>query len=136
MRQTQGHEFADLSLRRGHILTQHDRGSNLFAEHCVTRGKCDCLGDRGMRQQHLVHFERRDFLAPSVYHFLEAAEDREVSLFVQSAFVAGAKPTIDECRGIRRCIPNVAQGDVRTHDGDFAAHTRGNRSSVRIEHRY
>src|SRR5258706_12927226 len=78
-------------------------------------------GDRGMSQQNLIHFMRRNVLATANDNVLYAPRQVQVTIFVKIALVSGAKPSVDEGALICVRIIVISAKHIRALDGDFAA---------------
>ena len=74
----------------------------------------------GVIHQHIVNFRRRNFLAPAIDDFLQAACDGQIPICVHHALVAGAEPAIGIGAGIGIGVVLVAFGHVRSADDHLA----------------
>ncbi len=77
--------------------------------------------DRGMPQQNLINFVRRDVLAAADDDVFDPAGQVQVTIVVEIALVSGAKPSVDESAGVCFRIIFVSAKYIRALNCDFAA---------------
>ncbi len=82
------------------------------------------LANRGMLQEHFIHFTGGNLFAPTVDDLLETARDENVTIGIQISLVTCPEPPIGEGTLVGRRIVLVALGDVRTTDDQLALLTR------------
>ena len=95
--QASGREPAQAGCRGIRALGEHDRGADFFTELDVRNGESQRLFHFWMGEQNLIDFARRDLLTSAVDDFFEAAGQEEITVCIDPALVAGAKPAICEC---------------------------------------
>src|SRR5688572_4251881 len=134
-RQPSRNKLAYLALRYRHSFTQDDRRGNLLAEDCVGRPESYRLRHGGMREENFIHLQWRNFFAAPIDDLLEAAENRQVTVFIENSLVSRSQPAVHERRSVCLGVAHVPDGYVRTLDGDLAAHALRNRMTIAVEHR-
>src|SRR5881296_3838254 len=86
-----------------------------------------------MRHQSVVHLERRNLFTATINYFLESAEDREIPVFVENAFVTRPEPSVGKCGSVSVRVPYVSTRHVGAANRDLAAYAGRGRLAVRIE---
>jgi hypothetical protein len=107
------------------LRARHDNGRNLLTEAGMRKTERGGFRNIGMPQQHLIDLERRDLLAASIDLLLEPPGEHEISVGIESALVAGAKPAVDERLGIGCAVRLVPAHNRGTADHDLAGFARG-----------
>src|SRR3954453_9193496 len=74
-----------------------------------------------MAHQRIVDLERRNFLAASVDQLLLATMQTEETILIDTADVAGSKPSVNERRPIEFRGIEIARHDPRVSPHDLAA---------------
>src|SRR5687768_16289567 len=82
--------------------------------------KTDRFGDCRMREQDLVNLTRRDFFAAAIDQLLEAADEREITVRVEEALIAGSEPFTEKRCRIRFGVVLVSPNDVWALNADLA----------------
>src|SRR5260370_33128252 len=81
----------------------------------------DALGDRRMLVDRLLDIAREDLVAAGDDDVLDAVDEKEITVGIEIADIAGMQPAIDE--NLRRLLvlAPVAGHDLRTANADLAA---------------
>ena len=128
VRNCEGNEVCDL--RKELCTAETCFGHAMKAAH-QTEIRAMCVKklqetDRLMSAEHILNFERRDFLPTAADDLLEAAAEREVAVRIHPALVPGAKPAARpaavECLNVRVLVAHVGAVLV-TRGHHRAAHT-------------
>ena len=101
-------------------LAQHHSCSNLFTQLGMGHGKGDDLGHRWMVHQHVIHLAWRDFFAATVDDLLQPPGQRQITLRIEHALIASAKPAVDESLEVCRRVVFITGGYVVATDHDLA----------------
>ena len=115
-----GHEVLEGTLVHGMSLPNDDGGSDLLAEADVRHAEGRGLLDGRMTKQDLVHFQGRDLLPGSVDDLLQATDEKQVAIAVESTQVPCAEPTVREGHCVGFWIRLVSCENSASADGDLA----------------
>lgn len=99
---------------------QPQHGADLFTESVVRHGDHHRLGDLGHAEEQLLHLERADVLATANDDVGFAIRDREVTVRVQDADIAGVVPAIGVEDLRRQRFIEIPYAQVRPPAQDFA----------------
>jgi hypothetical protein len=122
--QPPGNELLELVLGGGEALPRDDGGADLLAQPRVRDGEHDSLGHRGVGEQRVLDLGRRDLLSAPVDDLLAPPAEKEVTVAVEEALVAGAKPAVDEGALVRSRRAHVAAEDALAPDRHLAVRAR------------
>ena len=100
---------------------QHDGRRDVFAQGGVRDGKGYGFRDCRMFEQRFVDFPRSYFLPTAIDHFPHTARQKQVSVLIEKALVAGLEPIARKRRLCRDRIAVVAWHDARAADGNLAS---------------
>src|SRR5712664_1047708 len=116
-----GEECLELVQREGHgAVAQFDKSLRRLAAVIVRYADHDHFLHRGVLIDRLLDHLRLDIEAAGTARVLLAIDQKEITVLVHVADVAGPETVADESlRGFPRPVP-VALGDVRPLDADFA----------------
>src|ERR1700733_13620952 len=106
-RQLRGREAPEFQLGNLGVRTQDDSGRGFLLQRPMRNGKSSRVGQCGMAKQHMVYFQRNDFLASPADHFLLPSSDEQETVAIHPADVSGVKPSIAEGRLIGDWIVQV-----------------------------
>ena len=81
----------------------------------------DRCRNRGMPQQNLIHFVRRDILTAADDDVFDPSRQMQIAVGVEKALVAGAKPSIHKSASVGFGIVFVSAKHIRSLNGNFAA---------------
>src|SRR5271170_2061036 len=102
-----------------------DYGRSYFFTQCRMRAaKSDGGRDRGMPQQNLIHFMRRDVLAAADDDVFDPSRQMQIAVRVKKSFVAGTKPPIHKSASVGFWIVFISTKDIRSLNSDFASLVR------------
>jgi hypothetical protein len=80
-----------------------------------------------MIHYHAVDLQWADLFPPAVDDFLDSSCQAQIAQGVQSAFIPGAEPPIDECLGVGIRVVFITTEDVAPVDPDLARFARWER---------
>src|SRR5579863_6414649 len=96
--------------------------------------KGDGLGNGGILQKHLIYFTRRDLFAGAVNLLLQPAGDVQISVGIEKALVARAKPTVGKGPLVGIRIVLISSEHSRSLDHDFAPAIRSQVAAIAVHH--
>src|SRR5437588_9904802 len=77
-------------------FVQHNGSSHFFTERGMRASECDRSGHGGMLQQDLVNLVGSDVLASANDDVLHPSGEMEITIFIEEALIAGAKPAVHQ----------------------------------------
>ncbi len=99
---------------------EHHRGGDILAKHGMRNPEGCGIFDIGMAAQHLVDLQRRDFLATTIYDFLNAAGQKQITVAVQIALISGPVPIVEESIHVVAGIRFITAEDAGSPHHDLA----------------
>ena len=102
-------------------FVQDNGGGHFFAQRGMHAAKRDRGRDRGMAQQNLIHFVRRDVFATANDDVFDSAGEMQIAVGIKKSLVASTKPSIHKSASVGLGIIFVSTKYVRSLDRDLAA---------------